>query len=139
MYKRSDKTSKRVIFNTCLLFIVSVTITLLTVAGIIYLRMLQTKIPGYATVPSMCYEEDGYDEPFLAYTCPNPSEGTEAINAETEKVNSGGQTLYLQNQLRYAYELNSLELRVVVYVVGIILSLSSFTLTFVYWNHNRRK
>ena len=140
--KAKQKTSKRVIVNSCLLLLMTIILGAMTCCGV-------SKIDSYShshtafvasDSPMLCFEEesdfvDGH--PTVrngAYICSTEVDE----NANPVRLMDGNDyAMFLNERISFTAVIESVQLGIVLCVLGSMLTLVSLISTIVYWNHNR--
>ncbi len=140
--RENHKTSSRVVVNSILLFLMAVIFGVLTWCGssriIAYGRNHQAYIASDS--PGICFEKESDYENGLPTTREGVYVCTTEIDENDEFVrvtDVDGYTMFLNDRISFAATVESIQLEIVLCVVGSMLTIASLISAIVYWNHNR--
>lgn len=143
MTKTKIATSARVKVNTCLLLLLAVLFGVMTCYGISRLRTLNISATAFAVSdgPNLCRNDETNPENHTFYlddTYLCSLEQDENGNP-TQLTSPRDYAFYLNNQITWASEIRSAQLKVMLGAIGSMFTLSALIGAIVYWNHNRSR
>lgn len=132
--------STRVKINTMLLLLMSLLFGIITLFGLQFMKSQMDQL-SYLTsgdMPQICFESEdeshGGRDASGAYICSTEQDE----NGNSKHLTSNEDyALFLQNNLVFVSNLESLELMTILCALGSMLTIGSLIATLVYWNHNR--
>lgn len=141
MRTKSSKTGARVKINTCLLLFLAAFFGVITYCGISRLRTFNISATAFTISdgPNLCRKnETNLDDHTFhlddVYLC--SLEQDENGNF-AQLTDPSDYALYLNNQITWASEIKSAQLKVMLGIIGSMFTLSALVGAIVYWNHNR--
>lgn len=140
--KTKQKTSKRVIVNSCLLLLMTIIFGVMTCCGASKIALYSRSHSAFVASdgPMLCFEEESDfvdGRPTVrngAYIC--STEVDENANP-IRLVDDNDYAMFLNERISFTAVIESVQLGIVLCVLGSMLTLVSLISTIVYWNHNR--
>ena len=142
--KEKQKTSKRVIVNSCLLLLMTIALGVMTYCGVSKITAYSHSHSAFVASdsPMLCFEEESDfvdGRPTVrngAYICSTEvDENGDFIRSED--VND--YAMFLNERISFTAVIESVQLGIMLCALGSMLTFASLISTIVYWNHNRSR
>ena len=140
--KTKQKTSKRVIVNSCLLLLMTVVLGVMTCCGAARINSYSRSHTAFVASdsPMLCFEE----ESDFVDGRPTVRNGAHVCLTEVDEdgdfvrsEDANDYAMFLNERISFTAVIESVQLGIVLCVFGSMLTLISLISTIVYWNHNR--
>ena len=135
-----SKTSTRVWVNTFLLILMGIIFAVITCGALEKVKEYnnQLGVRGDSEAPQICFESSTYEhggyENTGAYIC---SIDTDENGKQTELTDNKSYTLFLADNMHFMTNIQTLQIRVIIYMVGIMSTMACLVSAVVYLIHNR--
>lgn len=140
--KAKQKTSKRVIVNSCLLLLMTIVLGVMTCCGVSKITAYSHSHSAFVASdsPALCFDEES-DFVDGRATVRN---GARICSTEVDEngdfirvKDDNDYAMFLNERISFTAVIESVQLGIVLCVFGSMLTLASLISTIVYWNHNR--
>lgn len=137
-----QKTSGRVIFNTCLLALMTIIFGVMTYCGaskiVLYSKNHSAMVASDS--PALCFEEEidlGDDVAPIrngGYIC---SSMVDENNKPIRLTDIDDYAMFFSDRISFTATIESVQLEILLCTIGSMLTLASLIGAIIYWNHNR--
>ncbi len=135
MATKNNKTSARVMINTCLFILMAIAFGAITLCGVNKLDAFRKSLVGISDAPALCYDEELYKKnngTVIQDTYPCIENGTEEATSQRDH------TMLLYDKINFTATVNAELNDILLITIGSMMTLASFVGGIVYWNHNRK-
>lgn len=139
---KDKKTSARVIVNSCLLLLMTITLGLMTYCGVSKIALYSKNHSAMVASdsPALCFEEEidlGDDVAPIrngGYIC---SSMVDENNKPIRLTDADDYAMFFSDRISFTATIESVQLEILLCTIGSMLTLASLIGTIIYWNHNR--
>lgn len=132
--KSNKKSNVAVLINTIILVVMGAFFVFVTIGGADKVYEYSRNIVTNSDAPALCFEKETSSSNDGGYVC---STQIDENGKQRELTSNKDYAMFLQNQIHASDTNRAMELRVVIYVVGILATAASWVGAVIYWIHNR--